>query len=553
MKHTFRRNFTAYIWAVLGTALLFSCGQESQKHGAKHVIVIGVDGMSPDGVQKASTPNMDEMMANGASSMIARGVLPTSSSPNWASMIMGASPAQHGITSNAWRADQHILPTQVNSTGAFFPTIFRIAKEQKPELKTSIIYDWGGFGNLFDHADPTYQKHVEGEVATAQHAVEYWKNDQPNFMFVHLDHVDGAGHGKGHGSPAYYQSVEKADSLIGLIKQAVEKSPMKDETVIIITSDHGGKGFGHGGESLEEIQIPWIAYGKGIKENYQIKGTINTFDTPATVAELFGLKMPQAWIGRPVLEIFQGEEIEPEYTAPTSMRKPEISPKADAWSPAGGLYVGEPAEVKIANPNTKGEVRYTTDGSTPTAQSQMFGVPFMLKENTVVSSAVFAEGTRKSEVERGFFRFIDAEVNHGMKYQVYEVDEMVKLPNFNAHKPVAEGVALEPSLSRTKQTREEHVAVVYQGFIAIEKAGDYTFTVASDDGSRLFINDQLVADNDGDHGVIEKFGTVNLQPGKHQIRIEWFNGGGGKWLGAYYEGPEIRKQLIPASVLYVSQ
>ena len=96
----------------------------------------------------------------------------------------------------------------------------------------------------------------------------------------------------------------------------------------------------------------------------------------------------------------------------------------------------------------------------------------MLKENTVVSSAVFAEGTRKSEVERGFFRFIDAEVNHGMKYQVYEVDEMVKLPNFNAHKPVAEGVALEPSLSRTKLTREGHVAVVYQGFIAIEKAGE---------------------------------------------------------------------------------
>ncbi|MYI84231.1 MAG: alkaline phosphatase family protein, partial [Rhodothermaceae bacterium] len=68
-----------------------------------HIVVVGVDGLSPDGIRQASTPNLDALMEQGASSFSARAVLPTSSSPNWASMINGAGPEQHGIISNAWQ------------------------------------------------------------------------------------------------------------------------------------------------------------------------------------------------------------------------------------------------------------------------------------------------------------------------------------------------------------------------------------------------------------------------------------------------------------------
>ena len=80
---------------------------------AEHVIIIGCDGMSPDGIAHANTPHMDRMMAEGASTMHARGVMPTSSSPNWASMIMGAGPEQHGVTSNGWELNKFaIAPTK---------------------------------------------------------------------------------------------------------------------------------------------------------------------------------------------------------------------------------------------------------------------------------------------------------------------------------------------------------------------------------------------------------------------------------------------------------
>ena len=60
-----------------------------------HVIVIGIDGMSPDGIQKAATPTLDSILKVAAYTFTCQAVLPTSSSPNWASMIMGAGPDKH--------------------------------------------------------------------------------------------------------------------------------------------------------------------------------------------------------------------------------------------------------------------------------------------------------------------------------------------------------------------------------------------------------------------------------------------------------------------------
>jgi hypothetical protein len=66
--------------------------------GVEHVVVIGVDGLNPNGIRVADTPNFDKLIKGGAHTFHARAVMPTSSSPNWASMIMGAGPEQHGVT-----------------------------------------------------------------------------------------------------------------------------------------------------------------------------------------------------------------------------------------------------------------------------------------------------------------------------------------------------------------------------------------------------------------------------------------------------------------------
>lgn len=89
----------------------------------------------------------------------------------------------------------------------------------------------------------------------------------------------------------------------------------------------------------------------------------------------------------------------------------------------------------------------------------------------------------------------------------------------------------------------------HSGTISIATAASYTFYLKSDDGSRLWLDGTLLIDNDGVHGMVEKSASRTLTAGSHDLRIEFFENGGGAGLIASWAGPGIAKQIIPASVL----
>lgn len=270
----------------------------------QRVLIIGVDGLSPRGVGEANTPHLDKLMARGAWSFKARAVMPTSSSPNWASMIMGAGPEQHGITSNDWRTNKfEIAPTFVGP-GGFFPTIFAVLNERLPAARTACVYDWGGFGNFIEHELIGLSEHVKGSLAAAQRAGEVIRERKPHFLFLHLDDVDGVGHSLGWHTPHYFKAVEMADTLIGDVLQALADAGLLERTTVIVTSDHGGIDKKHGGSTMAELEIPWLIAGPGVKRNFELRHPINTYDTAATAARVLGVKPPAAWIGRAVEEAF---------------------------------------------------------------------------------------------------------------------------------------------------------------------------------------------------------------------------------------------------------
>lgn len=286
---------------------------DNKDRRVEHVVVIGFDGMSPDGLNRADTPTFDRLMREGASTLHARAVLPTSSSTNWATMIMGAGPEQHGITSNDWTRKNHILPPVVHDDEALFPTIFNLIDKQLPNAEIGAIYDWGGFGRLFEKSAVDYDVNPKDEDDTAEMAAAYIKDKKPTFAFIHFDHVDHAGHENGHGTPQYYRSVEKADRLLAKVMDAIKKAGMEKLTLVIVSADHGGKGKGHGGETLGEIEIPFILWGKGVKKHHKIIHVVYQYDNAATVAFALGVKPPLAWIGRPIKTAFEGFEMEDPY------------------------------------------------------------------------------------------------------------------------------------------------------------------------------------------------------------------------------------------------
>jgi putative heme-binding domain-containing protein len=115
--------------------------------------------------------------------------------------------------------------------------------------------------------------------------------------------------------------------------------------------------------------------------------------------------------------------------------------------------------------------------------------------------------------------------------------------------PQASGMASTIVMDVPVLKTRDAFALMFHGHILIEQSGKYNFFLSSDDGSRFYIDDELLIDNDGLHGMVEKRGTVQLTAGLHPIIATYFDNGGGDGLTMSWSGPGFRKQEIPARVL----
>jgi hypothetical protein len=122
----------------------------------------------------------------------------------------------------------------------------------------------------------------------------------------------------------------------------------------------------------------------------------------------------------------------------------------------------------------------------------------------------------------------------GLRGLVYHIHHYTsKLPNFDKLKPAGPAIYTS-SLNLPPQdfkqafpgvtNRTEWFAIDYTGRFWINDAGMYTFSLLSDDGAKLYIDDQGVIDNDGLHPPKETPGTVELAAGLHRIRVSYFQG-----------------------------
>jgi phosphopentomutase len=122
-------------------------------------------------------------------------------------------------------------------------------------------------------------------------------------MFVHFPTPDWMGHEYGWLSPEQFSVLFRADEALQTILDALQRAGMREDTLIIVTADHGGHGTTHGSSQLEDMTIPWIMAGPGV-QHMVLSTDVNTTDTAATVAWVLGLPLQPDWDGRPVLEAF---------------------------------------------------------------------------------------------------------------------------------------------------------------------------------------------------------------------------------------------------------
>lgn len=143
----------------------------------------------------------------------------------------------------------------------------------------------------------------------------------------------------------------------------------------------------------------------------------------------------------------------------------------------------------------------------------------------------------------------------GLRVSYYELENPVDLPDFDTLDSYLEEDSDNISYPSTlgffmNSGLADNVGAVFEGYVWALIDGEYTFFTESDDGSKLLIGDELVVDNDGLHGMIKRGGVIPLRAGWHQVRIEFFEAGGGAGLYATMSGPSMPEQ--PMSGLFLS-
>ena len=275
---------------------------------ANHVVLIGLDGWASYDFEKAhDVPNLRNLMEGGTFTMHKRSVIPSSSAINWASMFMGVGPEMHGYTT--WGSKTPEVPSITTNKNGIFPTIFSVIREQLPKAETGCTFEWDGIKYVIDTMSISHVcyfkdgwKHVEENCDSI---VNYIHDKKPVFFAPCFDGIDGIGHEKGWYTEDYYDYLARIDQCVGRIIQALKDAGIFDDTIIIITGDHGGHDRGHGTLDIRDMESPLVIYGKNARANNEMDGVFVQYDIAATIAYILGLDIPEAWRGKPVKQAFE--------------------------------------------------------------------------------------------------------------------------------------------------------------------------------------------------------------------------------------------------------
>jgi predicted AlkP superfamily pyrophosphatase or phosphodiesterase len=254
---------------------------------AKKVLIIGIDGCRPDALLAAKAPHLHDLIKNGAFSDQAKTGDMTASGSGWGSLLSGVWREKHGVRGNDFKL----------SNFQEFPDCLTRIKKARPNAFVASIVHWDPIQKqIIKKSDVNAAYKTDAEVTKA--ACQLLTDKNPDLLFVHLDDVDGAGHRFGFDPklPTYLKAIEKVDTQVGDILKAMQKRATyeKEDWLILVSTDHGGKGKGHGNDTPEERTIFLIVSGPSAA-----RGTIEPapviVDVAPTALRHLGIPIDAKW------------------------------------------------------------------------------------------------------------------------------------------------------------------------------------------------------------------------------------------------------------------
>lgn len=213
-------------------------------------------------------------------------------------------------------------------------------------------------------------------------------------------------------------------------------------------------------------------------------------------------------------------------------------------------------------PSVKGaHIFYTIDGKKPDETTKKYSEPFTVNvtkgERRPVKSMVITPSGKRSAVTTTWLVNRDtlkADTSSSIKNQGalkyhYVPGKFSSVLEIDTNLSTKQGLADQISYTKVIGKAREY-GIVFDGFIKVNEDANFEFSLYSDDGSQLYIDNELIVDNDGDHARYERSAGVLLNAGFHKIKVAYFDNGPGTTLQVFVKGTDGKKIEIPSIMLF---
>lgn len=289
----------------------------AQKIGVskKKVVLVILDGIPAEVLEKTYTPNLDEIVQLGGYSRAWLGgekgkysETPTISAVGYNSMLTGTWVNKHNVKDNRiqfpnynyWTIFRHFKEAYPSKTIAVYSTWLdnrtKLLGQNLPETNyLQIDYHFDGMELdtiRFPHDDQSLYIHQIDKLV-ADYAAKDILEKSPDLTWVYLQYTDDIGHKYGN-SPQMEDAVREADRQVGALWEAIKQRQYEfnEEFLLLITTDHGRAlgGFHHGGQTDEERNI-WLVSNQPLNQRFRQYPTI--VDIFPTVVSYLDIPVPK--------------------------------------------------------------------------------------------------------------------------------------------------------------------------------------------------------------------------------------------------------------------
>lgn len=280
------------------------------------------------------------------------------------------------------------------------------------------------------------------------------------------------------------------------------------------------------------------------------------FLNPTTTIELLATKQKLNWeqTGNDIVIIF------PEYDPEKIKNRNAYVLKINNT----GLYASKP-QINISYPGSSlkplvtilanGHMcYYTLDGSEPTEKSLLYTKPFYVSNSSILNVRAISKNALPSAIVNFPVKVYDwneaaqpNDLKQGIKFCAFELMPD-SVNDIDLQNPVKTGIT--NTISVSEATRVENYGLLYEGYIKIADDAVYGFYLSSDDGSKLWIDNNVLIDNDGMHSEEERKGSIALKKGYHHFKVAFVQGSGDAVLNLLYSLGNKSKKVIPPSMFY---